>query len=413
MHTNPIAQPGTGDAGGMNVYVHQLALGLAAKGTEVEIFTRSPEMDDDIGQPTTNAEPLQIAPRVRLWQIKTGASDLQKSELAGVIPDFVNKTQAVIAEQFVDPVHLIHSHYWLSGIAGLELAEQLGVPLIHTMHTNASVKNARLAPGDTPEPHSRLAGEHRIVDQANALMALTNQEKQDLVTNYAANAEKIQVINPGVDKVIFHPDGDQIAARTNLGISANDQIVLFAGRIQKLKAPDVLIKALPHLPESVRLVIVGGPSGNKKIIPALKNLAAELGVAGRVQFLGPIPPTELAQWYRAADVVAVPSYNETFGLVAAEAIACGTPVVGADVGGLREIIDDGVTGLLVRDYEGKTWADALASILALPTRRAEMSRAAAAQSGRFTWAQTAAQTLEGYHRVLEQHLSSGNDKVTP
>jgi len=402
MHTNPITQPGTGDAGGMNVYVHQLALQLAANGAEVEIFTRATDAENvDSETPV----PIQISPGVRLWKITAGPNELLKGELAGVIPDFVEKTHSVIEEQLSSPVHLIHSHYWLSGIAGLALAEQLGIPLVHTMHTAGRVKNSRLAPGDKPEPDERLLGEHNIVAKADALMALTNQEKSDLVTKYQAAPEKVQVINPGVDKTVFHPEGNSLAARRELGISLTDQIVLFAGRVQRLKAPDILVQALKLLPNQVRLVIVGGPSGDLEIIPALKSLAQSLGVAGRIEFVGPVPPEQLAKWYRAADVVAVPSYNETFGLVAAEAIACGTPVIGASVGGLREIIDDGVTGLLVGSYQPADWATAIASLLDDPHRRSEMAAAAAAQSGRFTWSQTAAQTLAGYRDVLDRNLS--------
>jgi len=437
LHTNPIAQPGQGDAGGMNVYIHQLAQQLAAQGTQIEIFTRAtdpdgpatklmPDGETDISStslatdnrqtslPKTVA-PVTVAPNIRLWKIPAGPNDLLKGDLVGIIPEFVANAHAVIAHQLEQPLDLLHSHYWLSGIAGLELAAQSQVPLVHSMHTTAQVKNAHLAPGDTPEPEHRLLGETQIIQNADLLMASAHHEKQALIERYKADPNKIQVVYPGVNTAIFHPNHtpsvEERSAesnrrhvsklRLNLGISPDTKLVVFAGRVQKLKAPDILIKALPLLPDEVQLAIVGGPSGDPAIIPQLENLATELGVADRVQFVGPVAPETLANWYRAADVVAVPSYNETFGLVAAEALACGTPVVAANVGGLREIVQDGETGTLVPSYEPQDWAKALNDIIEHPHHRAWLAQNAAAQSGLFTWAQTAAQTLDGYQKAIQ------------
>ena len=425
LHTNPIAQPGQGDAGGMNVYIHQLARQLAAQGTQVEIFTRATETDG----PQTKlmpdgaaVAPVIVAPNIRLWKIKAGPNDLLKGDLVGIIPEFVANTHAIIINQLEQPLDLLHSHYWLSGMAGLELAAQSQVPLVHSMHTTAQVKNAHLAPGDTPEPEHRLLGEKQIIQNADLLMASAHHEKQALIERYQADPNKIQVVYPGVNTAIFHPirtplvgssgfetpigsettknDLSTDGLKQTLRINRDSKLVVFAGRVQKLKAPDILIKALALLPDDVRLAIVGGPSGDPAIIPQLKDLATELGVADRVQFVGPVAAETLADWYRAADVVAVPSYNETFGLVAAETLACGTPVVAADVGGLREIVHDGETGTLVPSYDPQDWAKALSAIIEHPHHRAWLAQNAAAQSGRFTWAQTAAQTLDGYRRAL-------------
>ena len=397
MHTNPVAQPGTGDAGGMNVYVSQLAAHLGRLGVTVDMVTRVPDSAD--------TRVTDISNHVRLWEIPAGAPGLVKAELAAVVVPFAENALAALTANGGETIDIVHSHYWISGLAGLALATAAGAPLVHSMHTMGRVKNAYLAPGDKSEPAERLAGEAMIVQRAAALIVASAHEGEDIVNYYDGDAAKIYEVTPGVNHRVFHPEaGLGIAAkqqlRRGLGVAYDGALVLFAGRIQKLKAPDVLVEALAQLPSDTRLAVVGGPSGDPSVMRELHALVARLGLDARVSFHDPVPPARLADWFRAADVVAVPSYNESFGFVAAEAMACGTPVVGAAVGGLREIIDDGVSGFLVGGHEPALWADALRKALANPARRAELAMGAAQRGQRFSWDATARQTEQVYEAVL-------------
>jgi len=419
LHTNPLAQPGTGNAGGMNVYVLQLAKALAQLGVEVELFTRA---ESPSGQLPMGAEitPSQVAPKVRLWEIPTQTIGLlPKEQLAPEVESFTQGVAQIIArlESETGPtnsakqttespskVQLIHSHYWLSGMAGLALAAQLDIPLVHAMHTTGWAKNAALPPGDIPEPLARLNGEALIVENANALIAATEFEAKELVAHYGAAPENVFVIPPGVDRSVFHP-GSQAAARQQLDfaqllIPTDAKVILFAGRIQRLKNPSVLVRALPELPADAYLVILGGVSGLSMGETELIALATDLGVANRVRILAPVPATTLANWYRAADVVAVPSYNESYGLVAAEAIASGCPVVAAKVGGLMTVVADGKTGLLVDSHEPPDWAAALNSILADDAVRAELAANCTLDTALYDWQRTATETLALYESLV-------------
>ncbi|MCL1801410.1 MAG: glycosyltransferase [Promicromonosporaceae bacterium] len=407
LHTNPIAQPGTGDAGGMNVYLLQSALALADLGVSVDLFTRVPDTSPqsmEVLETKLRAAPVQETTKstgiVRLWEIPAGPAQLAKEQLDSVVPEFV-ATVAAIVDQNEQP-DVIHSHYWLSGLAGLALAQAWNAPLVHSMHTMGRVKNAWLAPGDVSEPEPRLRAEALIARQAQALVVASSREGQDLVHYYAADPRRVFRVAPGVDQEIFTPAGGRTPAREQLGLDRHAQIVLFVGRIQKLKAPDVLIRALELLPMGVSLVVVGGPSGNPSAIEDLRRLSERLGVADRVTFQEPVPAPELAQWYRAADLVAVPSYTESFGFVAAEAIACGTPVVGASVGGLKEIIDDGETGLLVASHDPGDWAAAIEQVLGDPELGARLTAGALREGKRYSWQRTAEQLFAIYRDVVDQ-----------
>jgi D-inositol-3-phosphate glycosyltransferase len=301
---------------------------------------------------------------------------------------------------------VIHSHYWLSGQVGALAADRWGIPLVHSMHTMAKVKNTALASGDKPEPWGRVVGEEQVVESADHLIANTDDEAAQLVHLYDADPARVSVVHPGVDLNVFRP-GDPAAARRRLGMPADAIVLLFAGRIQPLKAPDVLLRAVaalvrhdPALRERLVVPVVGGPSGSGLQEPtALVDLARDLGVADVVRFVPPVSQAELAQWYVAATLVCVPSYNESFGLVAAEAQACGTPVVAAAVGGLTTAVDDGVTGLLVAGHDPHDYGHALAGLVGDPGRRARMSAAAVRHAHRFGWQRTADETLQVYEEA--------------
>ena len=273
-----------------------------------------------------------------------------------------------------------------------------------------SVKNAALAEGDAPEPLAREIGEKQIIAEADRMVANTDEEARQLVELYGADDDRIHVVPPGADLSLYHP-GDRAAARAALGLSPHERIVAFVGRIQPLKAPDVLVRAAAELlrrdpSRALRVLIVGGPSGSGLQRPdALIELAAELGISDRVTFLPPQPPEQLVLVYRAADLVAVPSYNESFGLVAIEAQAAGTPVLAADVGGLGTAVVDGVTGLLVRGHRIPDWADALGALLGDPERLRVMGVRAVEHAIGFSWAHTAEGLLVSYSAALRDFHS--------
>ncbi|MEV0461896.1 D-inositol-3-phosphate glycosyltransferase [Nocardia tengchongensis] len=406
VHTSPLAQPGTGDAGGMNVYVLQTAVELARRGTEVEIFTRATSSND---------EPVvEAAPGVLVRNVVAGPFEgLDKFDLPTQLCPFAAEVLRTEARNLPGHYDLIHSHYWLSGQVGWLARDRWRVPMVHTAHTLAAVKNAFLAEGDCPEPAVREIGEKQIVAEADRLVANTGEEARQLVELYGADPDHIDVVLPGADLTRYHP-GDKLAARAEFGLRADERIVAFIGRIQPLKAPDVLVRAAAQLlaqeaaqpvppARPLRVVIVGGPSGSGLERPnALIELAAALGISDRVTFLPPQPAHRLVQVYRAADLVAVPSYNESFGLVAIEAQASGTPVLAADVGGLGTAVRDGISGLLVPGHRTDDWADALGSMLADPVRLELMGAAAVEHAANFSWAHTADGLLDSYSAALSQ-----------
>lgn len=401
LHTSPLDQPGTGDAGGMNVYVVELSKQLAELGIEVDVFTRA----------TTSALPsrIELLPGVTVRNVAAGPYEgLTKNELPAQLCTFA---RAVLrAEAIHEPgwYDVIHSHYWLSGQVGLLARDRWAIPLVHTMHTMAKVKNASLAEGDVPEPAARLIGEEQVVESADRLLANTPDEAQELISLYGAQPGKVGVVNPGVDLEVFGP-GDQTAARRAVGVPEDAVVLAFVGRIQPLKAPDLLIRAAarilerdPSLRSRLVVAIIGGPSGNGMEHPeAHAELARELGVDDVTRFVKPMDRTGLADWYRAASVVCVPSYSESFGLVALEAQACGTPVVAAAVGGLTTAVANGQTGLLVDGHGVDDFADALARIATDPFTRETMSRAAVKHAQGFGWELTARKTLAAYRTAAE------------
>jgi D-inositol-3-phosphate glycosyltransferase len=372
LHTSPLAVPGVGDAGGLNVYVSEVARRLGERGLHVDVFTR----DDG----SARSEVVEVGENLRVLHVPAGPrAPVAKEELPDLVPEFADRLEAVASAY-----DLVHSHYWLSGMVGLALRRSHGLPLVHTMHTMARVKNgSRPAAGPT-EPDLRALGESQIVSGAEILTANTTDEVADLVRAYGARTDKVSVVPPGVDLHTFHPC-DQQQSRALLGVDPEAQVVLFVGRIQPLKAPDVLIRAVarmverePRRREHLRLIVIGD----------------------LVEFRPHAERSELFRYYCVSDVVGVPSYSESFGLVALEAQACGRPVVATDAGGLRHAVRDGHTGELVAGHDPDDWADALAHLLDHPAERARLGANAAAHAARFSWSTTAAATLEAYGDAL-------------
>ncbi|AKU15697.1 D-inositol-3-phosphate glycosyltransferase [Luteipulveratus mongoliensis] len=404
VHTSPLERPGTGDAGGLNVYVVETAKHLARAGVEVEVFTRR----------TTAAQPesVELMPGVLVRHIDAGPFEgLGKDDLPGQLCAFTVGVQRIGAAQPEGYYDLVHSHYWLSGQVAWLAADRWQVPLVHSMHTMARVKNALLAEGDRPEPPGREIGEEQVVRAATWLVANTDREADELIDLYDAAPDKVRVISPGVDLETFTP-GEQAEARAALDLPADAEVLLFVGRIQPLKAPDVLVRAAAHLLEQDpgrrdRLVVavLGGPSGSGLDHPeALADLVDELGLGDVVRLVPPVSRDALAQWYRAADLLAVPSYNESFGLVAIEAQACGTPVVAAAVGGLPTAVGDG--GVLLDTHDPKEWGAAIAELLDDPARRRAMSAAALTHAAAYGWQHTTDQLLELYRAACHADSSA-------
>ncbi|HZU57984.1 MAG TPA: D-inositol-3-phosphate glycosyltransferase [Actinocrinis sp.] len=406
VHTSPLHQPGTGDAGGMNVYIVEVSKRLAALGIEVEIFTRATAGD----LPPV----VEMAPGVYVRHITAGPYEgLSKEDLPGQLCAFTSGVLRAEAMHKPGYYELIHSHYWLSGQVGWLATERWGVPLVHSMHTLARVKNAALADSDTPEPQNRLIGESQVVDAADRLIANTEQEAEQLVGLYGADPSRVAVVNPGVDLDTFKP-GDQTAARARLGLPRHAQVLLFAGRIQPLKAPDILLRLAADLlrrdPERYRdlvVVIVGGPSGTGLAEPhQLTTLARRLGISDRTRFVKPVGQAQLAEWYRAADLALVPSFNESFGLVAVEAQACGTPVVAAKVGGLVTAVRDGESGILIPGHDPVDYASACAWLLDDPGRLEHMRLGARQHATGFGWGATADRIVGVYSDALAERWAS-------
>ena len=400
VHTSPLDQPGAGDAGGMNVYIVEVSRRLAAQGIDVEIFTRATSSD----LPPV----VEMAPGVTVRHVIAGPYEgLGKNDLPAQLCAF---TSGVLrAEAMHEPGYydLIHSHYWLSGQVGWLARDRWGVPLIHTAHTLAKVKNALLADGDIPEPRARVIGEEQVVAEADRLIASTDQEASDLVSLYAADPDRVHTIAPGVDLARFRP-GDRAAARAAVGVPADAVVLLFVGRIQPLKAPDVVLRAAAQLVEDdptlaarLRVLVVGAPSGTGLEEPQLlQDLAAQLGITEQVRFVRPVSPDRLADYYRAADVTVVPSYNESFGLVALESQACATPVVAAAVGGLTTAVADGRSGLLVPGHNPAAFAAALHRIIADRPLAAALAAGGVQHTAGFSWDRTASELVAAYTEAM-------------
>ena len=403
VHTSPLDQAGIGDAGGMNVYVVETAKKMAQAGVSVDIFTRANHSD--------LPESVEIAAGVTVKHLVAGPFDgLSKeelpSQLGALTSAFMNYQKQLPSNYY----SLLHSHYWISGQLGWMVSERTGIPLIHTMHTTAKVKNLNLADDEKPEPQTRAIGEEQVVKASTGLIANTDAEAASLVSLYDACPDNVFVVAPGVDLQRFSPGIGKAAARVKLNIAPDAIILMFVGRIQPHKGPDVLLRAAaemvshsPHLRAKLAVVIMGGASGSGlNELEKLKTLAKFLKIEDVTHFVDPVSRELLPDWYRASDLVCVPSYSESFGLVALEAQACGTPVVATAIGGLRTAVSDGISGSLVDGHDPKAWSAVISRLIAEPQRRLLLSMGAVEHASHFGWENTARKTLDVYDWALSK-----------
>jgi D-inositol-3-phosphate glycosyltransferase len=404
LHTSPLDQPGVGDSGGMNVEICELAKGLGELGVAVDVFTRC------AGRGVPEIQPL--GPLARVIQVPAGpCADVAKLELPELVPTF--SESLVRRAEELGPYDLIHAHYWLSGPAAAAAARRWDVPLFASFHTLGEVKNLTLADGEAPEPLARIAGERRAIRAADRVIAPTSETARQLVELYAADPARVRVVPPGVDAARFFPR-ERGAARGRLGLGPGP-VVLFVGRLQPLKGPDLAIRAFADMaraaPEAMRdatFLMVGGPSGpgGGRVRSWLDGVAAEEGVTARVRFLEPRPHDELPWVYSAADVLVMPSRSESFGLAALEAQACGVPVVASSVGGLRSAVRDGLGGYLVEGRDPSAYAARMLAIVTGPDLAARLSAGAVAHAATFPWEHTVQRLLDVYAELLPELVSA-------
>lgn len=399
VHTSPLEQAGRGDAGGMNIYVTESAEKIASLGVEVDIFTRRTSVDQ---------RETKISDGVTVKFLDAGpASPMKKEDLPTQVTALTHCFLDYARHNPKNYYDIMHSHYWISGQVAWMAKDSLNIPFVHTMHTMARVKNLALARDEKAEPETRAYGEEQIVRNADALIANTSAEAAQLVSLYNANQDNVYVVAPGVDINRFTPGWGKSSAREKLGISPDALMFTFVGRLQPHKGPEVLVRAAsellihsPHLRSRLALVIMGGLSGSgHDELEKLKMLSRFLGVDDVIHFVDPCDRSDLPDWYRASDLVCVPSYSESFGLVALEAQACGTPVVATAVGGLRTAVADGISGALVDGHDPRSWSSVIARLLQDPALREQMSVEAVSHAMKFSWDVTARKTLDVYEYV--------------
>jgi D-inositol-3-phosphate glycosyltransferase len=393
MHTSPLAQPGAGDGGGMNVYVRALASALARAGVECDVYTRA----EHRAQPAV----VQVEPGFRVLHVEAGPrAPVPKHALHELVEPFVDTALERIVER--DPVEVLHGNYWLSGAIAHRLKHLLDRPLVATFHTLARVK-AEAGVDDDAEHRTRV--EHETIACADLMLASTTDERAQLASLYSADPDRVEIVPPGVDHLVFSP-GDRFAARHRLGLDA-PHVLLFVGRIQPLKGLDLAVRCLAALDEpKTTLVVVGGASGRdgSAELARVRALADDLGVAAQIRWVRPQRHDRLADYYRAADACIVPSRSESFGLVALEAAACGTPVIAAAVGGLRSLVDHDATGYLVESRDPREYAAHVARLRDDALLAQEMGASAAARTHRYSWNMTAAKLRRLYGDLVERGL---------
>ncbi|MDA8392516.1 MAG: glycosyltransferase [Actinomycetota bacterium] len=418
MHTSPLAQPGTGDGGGMNVYVRQLSSALARRGVACDVYTRS----WSAALPSV----VEIEPGLKVHHVPAGPLvPLRKEELPDVVADFTQSVLERIGGSSAERPDVLHAHYWLSGLAGHVCKHELGVPLISTFHTLDRVKAAANADETVAESHRKAAGggqsdeesaleterralaEAQVIGCSDAVLASCTVEAMQLADLYGADPNRIKLVPPGVESAIFSP-GDRAQARRAVGVPHDKPLLLFVGRIQPLKGAELAVHALSQLADrhEASLAVIGGPSGPSgyDTMAELHRMVGALGLEGRVRFVQPQSHELLSSWYRAADVCLVPSRSESFGLVALEAAACGTPVVASAVGGLNTLVEHQRTGFLVEHRDARRFAAQAQAILDDPLLAASMSSAASRRALRYTWSAAADSLCSVYESLVGADL---------
>ena len=390
LHTSPLVQPGGGDAGGMNVYVRELVAALAHGGADTTVYVR--RWRDDL------PKRLAVEPGFEVVHIDAGDPNLSKEQLPSIVDEFADGVRAHLA---IDPADVLHANYWLSGVVGHRLKHELDLPMVSTFHTLARVKAET---GDS-EPQNRIDAESDVIACSDIITANSVVELHELVRHYGADPSRIEIVPPGVDHAFFSP-GSRRGARQALGLG-DEPVLLFVGRIQPLKGVDVAVEALSRLRDPrARMLIVGGSSGTEGDNHAaeVRDLITDRGLDNRITMVPPQPHHVLSTYYRAADVTIVPSRSESFGLVALESAACGTPVVASDVGGLRTLVDHGRTGLRVPGRAPDDFAEAVERIIGDPTFAERLSERAAEAATAYTWTSMAARLRRVYADLSERVL---------
>jgi D-inositol-3-phosphate glycosyltransferase len=383
MHTSPTASLGQNGNGGLNVYVREVANAFSDRGIATDIFTRRQSPDDPAIE--------SLAPLSRVIYLPAGRS-LDKYSLYGEVPAFAAGIRSFAEREHVR-YDMLYSHYWLSGEVACLLRPEMGVAWAHTAHTLGLVKNRTLASGARPEPVLRIRVEGEIAQQADLLIGSTTDEADDLIRLYGADPDHVHVVAPGIDLATFQPL-DRADARRKIGYGPG-RVLLFVGRLERLKGVDVAIRALALLRDrahdDLRLIVLGEDvrDGEESEKERLKLVASASGVRDRVDFLGSVAHHELPYFYAAADVCVMPSYSESFGLVALEAQACGRPVVASGVSGLRSVVRDEVSGYLIDDHDPAIYAERIGRLLANPDLAQQMGRRGRLLAQRFSWTRTA------------------------
>jgi len=382
LHTSPLTQPGQGDSGGMNVYIREFVSSLTQAGVACDVFVR---------QWRTELEPIvEVEPGFRVIHVPAGSHDLAKEDLPGIVDEFTDWMRGWLAD---NPVDVLHANYWLSGVVGHLLKHELDLPLVTTFHTLARVKAEM---GDA-EPAERMEAEAKVVACSDVLVANAEEERRQLIELYAAEPDRVEIVAPGVDRAFFSP-GSSRGARDAIGYEGGP-LILFVGRIQPLKGVDIAVQALAQIEDTTaKLMIVGGASGQEgsEEVERIVDMIDELGLSDRVLFVEPQPHYALSTYYRAADLLVMPSRSESFGLVALEAAASGIPVVAAAVGGLRTLVQDGITGYLIDSREPTDYAEAIDRILGDSTLQAKLGAAASVTASRYPWSGLAGRLRRTY-----------------
>jgi D-inositol-3-phosphate glycosyltransferase len=412
LHTSPLAQPGSGDSGGMNVYVRELASALARSGAECDVFTRASSAEQEAV--------VALEPGLRVHHVRAGPlAPVPKESLVALVPEFTDRVLGLmtsdsglrLSDDEGGPFEAVHANYWLSGLAGHIIKHELDLPLLCTFHTLDRVK-AEAGPEEVQAdmPHRRAEAEAEIIRCSDAVLASCSVEAEQIVDLYGADPDRVRIIPLGVDHAYFAP-GDRTQARRALGLPTSVPLLLFVGRIQPLKGADVAVRVLAELgrlPSGTDpvLVVVGGPSGpqGEDTYRGLQELRQRLGVAERVRLIPPQPHEVISTYYRAADVCLVPSRSESFGLVALEAAACGTPVVASAVGGLTTLVDHGETGFLVEKREPESFAHYVRLILTAPGLAERLSAKAATRARRYSWREAAERLTALHDELAAGHL---------
>jgi len=405
MHTSPLEQPGTGDGGGMNVYVRELSAALARAGATCDVFTRAAAP----GLPPT----IEVEPGFRLHHVVAGPErPVAKARLHELVGEFADRVGDGVERLALEegPPSAIHANYWLSGLAGYMLKRQFSIPLVSTFHTLDRVKaEASPVEFDPADPERRARAEAEVIGCSDAVLASCDVEVDQLVELYGAERPRVEIVAPGVDHAFFSP-GNRAQAKRAIGEDPSAQLLLFVGRIQPLKGADIAVSTLAELarrgPSGLRLLVVGGPSGPRgaEEVDALHDFTSSLGLGDRVRFLPPQRHELLSTFYRAADCCIVPSRSESFGLVALEAAACGTPVVASAVGGLTSIVEEGATGYLIESRDVETFADRVGAIVSDGALAGRLGAAAAERASSYTWSTAAGRLLGLYDQLGDRSL---------